>query len=99
MHTILPPLILAENFDGLYRLLFGIPIGCVLLAAVSFLPAAYGHWSTPVLAWPAIIFGLLLFLSLAPAGAPGWMLLFALAPVGIGVASLTLWRARRKREG
>jgi hypothetical protein len=44
------PLILAENFDGLYKLIFGLIVGLVLLAAGSFLASARGHWSGVVMA-------------------------------------------------
>src|SRR4051812_4116082 len=98
MYMMIPPLILAENFDGLYQLLLLIPITLIVAALASFVPAVLGDWSTTLLAGPVIGFSLLLFLTLAPAHAPIGIMLLVLTPAGLGMASMMVWSARRRRD-
>jgi hypothetical protein len=90
------PLILAENFDGLFVWILGLPVVLAVSAAVSFFGAARGHWSGPALAGPAVGIGGLLFLSVAAGGAPCAILLITLAPPAVGIGALGLWAERRR---
>lgn len=98
MHSTIAPLILAENYQGLGEILLAVPITLIVLAAASFVPAVLGHWSAPAMAGPAVGLGLLMFLCLAPAHAPGWVMLLAIAPALLGMGSLKVWSVRRPRE-
>jgi hypothetical protein len=91
------PFILAENFDGLYRLIFGLIVGLVLLAAGSFIASARGHWSGVVMAAPAVGLGALLFFSAAAGHAPAGLLFLFVLPAVLGIGSIGLYAERRRR--
>jgi len=84
---------------GVWPLLLGLLIGVGVLAVVSLISSARGHWSGPVLALPAILIGGLLFIPVllgAVRDFMSWNLLFVL-PLIASVASFTLYvRARKK---
>ena len=89
--------ILAENFDGLWVIIFAVPIALIALAGVSFVGSARGHWSGPVIAAPAIGLGILLFFSVAMGRGPCAILLLALLPAVVGILSIGLSTERRGR--
>jgi hypothetical protein len=86
---------LASNFSGIENLVLGIPLVLIALAGVSFIFSAQGHWMSVALAAPAVGIGVLMFLSVAMARAPFFFLLLTLLPVGMGMASLAMWREKR----
>jgi hypothetical protein len=93
----------ASNFDGALPFIFGVPVVIVLFGLISFIPAAFGHWSALVLAIPCALLGLLLMFALFADGRPDsiipalWVLFHA--PFFIGSASVGLWVVQRRRKG
>ena len=94
----MPLMILAENFDGLWIIIFAVPLALVALAGVSFVPATRGHWAGPAMATPAIGLSMLLFASAALGRGPCVILLIALLPAIVGVASMMVWAEKRRRD-
>jgi hypothetical protein len=92
---------LAESIDGSLNLLVGLPLLTVVVALVSFWPALRRHWSAPILAAPAVLFGagMSLFLSTAQDKEhliPGlWRC--ALLPLTVGAMSFLVWAYRLRR--
>ena len=82
--------ILAESINGVLSWVFFIPIVAVGLALVSMPLARRGHWSAPLLAIPAILFGLYYCYSLVTGQTKG-RLLPGVIPLFVGGASVILW--------
>lgn len=90
------PLVIASDFTGLIEWLTGISIALLLCALVSFMPARRGHWSTPLLAAPPILFGGSLFWSVLKSGPVPFLAIFVFgAPLLCGVISFVLWALTR----
>ena len=70
----------------------------IVVAALSFWPAAPGHPATLFFAAPPIGLGLLLFLSAAMGRAPFPVLLLSMSPAMLGILSIGLWYECRGRS-
>ena len=87
--------VLAENFDGLWIWVLGLPLALIALGGVSFIPSSRGHWSGVVLAAPAVGLGLLLLLAVVGGRGPLPILLLTGLPAALGFASIRLWARKR----
>jgi hypothetical protein len=80
-------------------LLFGPPVVLLIAAGLSLIGAARGHWSAPAVSLPVMSLGGLVFLALAMARAPLLLVMLAIVPVVVAVASMSLWpRAARAKN-
>ena len=93
--------LLASDFSGFAWIFLAIPIALLMLALLSFLPAARGHWSAVFLAAPPILFGLSFLILLTFAAArhgpmPIGACALLLAPPVVGILSIGLWYERQR---
>ena len=72
----------------------------LFLGIVSFWPSSRGHWSGPVLAAPALLYGLAFACAIAKNRGPGYMgwplLIYTPLLWILAIASIGLWIRRRR---
>jgi hypothetical protein len=95
--------ILASDFSGIAWIFVAIPFVLIALAAISFIPAALGHWSAVLLATPAVLLGLMFvglitFAVARTAPMPFGACALILAPPVLGILSLGVWSERRRSK-